>query len=228
MRRPGPAALAAGLALAIGACRTGAPAARRPAASPPAPAVPAPPGGGRAEGRALAAGLFGRDPLVADSRLLRYVALVGRTVAGPERSDAFRFAVTRSDLPYATAFPGGIVVVSRGLIFEMDSEATLAVTLAREICRFETGAAREFPGGALEEGDRDRETALDACGARKASAAGYDSAAFLHLLARLQDRAASVRQKSDLALRGEELRKLPESARGGKLLSERFRRSAIM
>ena len=209
------------------ACGTGAPA--RKATPPPRPAA-APSafsGADLAAGRALAAGLFGRDPLVADSRLLRYVALVGRAVAGPELGSRLRFAVTRSDLPYATAFPGGIVVVSRGLIFEMDSEAALAVTLGREMCRSETGAAREFPRGALEASDRERETALDGCGARRASAAGYDSAAFLHLLEALQDRAASVREKSDLAARREELRKL-EPARGGKLLSERFRRSAIM
>jgi len=213
--------------VAIAACRTGAPA--RKAAAPFRPAAAASPASDvdPAEGRDLAARLFGRDPLVADARLLRYVALVGRTVAGPERAARLRFAVTRSDLPYATAFPGGIVVISRGLIFEMDSEAALAVTLGREMCRSETGAAREFPVGALDEGDRDRETELDACGARRASAAGYDAAAFLHLLETLQDRAASVRGKSDLAARREELRKL-EPARGGKLLSERFRRSAIM
>jgi len=219
--------LAAGAMCAIVACGTGAPA--RKATPPPRPAA-APSafsGADLAAGRALAAGLFGRDPLVADSRLLRYVALVGRAVAGPELGSRLRFAVTRSDLPYATAFPGGIVVVSRGLIFEMDSEAALAVTLGREMCRSETGAAREFPRGALEASDRERETALDSCGARRASAAGYDSAAFLHLLEALQDRAASVREKSDLAARREELRKL-EPARGGKLLSERFRRSAIM
>lgn len=226
--RPGRAnLLAAGAMLAITACATSGPA--RKGTSPARPAAAALPvsGGDLAQGRALAAGLFGRDPLVADSRLLRYVALVGRTVAGPERSARLRFAVTRSDLPYATAFPGGIVVISRGLIFEMDSEAALAVTLGREMCRSETGASREFPGGAREESDRERETALDVCGARRASAAGYDSAAFLHLLETLQDRAASVREKSDLAARREELRKL-EPARGGKLLSERFRRSAIM
>ena len=182
----------------------------------------------RREGRELAALLFGRDALASDPRLLRYVALVGRTVAGPALAEDFRFAVTRSDLPYATAFPGGIVVLSRGLIFEMGSEAELAVTLGREICRAQAGGAREFPGGASEAVDAAPEIALDACGARLASRAGYDAAAFLHLLDTLQDRAASVREKSDFDVRREELRKLPEAALGGKLLAERFRRSAIM
>jgi predicted Zn-dependent protease len=212
--------------MAVAACRTGTPAAR---VSPPAhrQAAAAPVSDADlAQGRVLAAGLFGRDPLVPDSRLLRYVAMVGRAVAGA-RASSFHFAVTQSDLPYETAFPGGIVVVSRSLIFEMGSEAELAVTLGREICRFESGAARDLPGGS-ENAEPARESALDACGARLASAAGYDAAAFLQLVGTLQDRAASVREKSDLEARRAEFRKLPESAAGGKLLAERFRRSAIM
>jgi predicted Zn-dependent protease len=207
--------------MSIFACRSGAPPAR---VSPPAAPVS---DSDLERGRALAAALFGRDPLVPDSRLLRYVALVGRAVAGVNRADALHFAVTQSDLPYATAFPGGIVVISRSLIFEMDSEAELAVTLGREICRAETGAARDLPG-APENADPASEAALDACGGRVASAAGYDAAAFLQLVATLQDRAASVREKSDLEARRAAFRKLPESAAGGKLLAERFRRSAIM
>ena len=226
MRSRAAAAAAVSAAMTIAACRTATPAPRvppsasRPAAAPVSDAD-------LAQGRALAGALFGRDPLVPDSRLLRYVAMVGRAVAGVGGADAFHFAVTQSDLPYETAFSGGIVVISRGLIFEMDSEAELAVTIGREICRCEAGAARELPG-APESADPARESALDACGGRRASAAGYDAAAFLRLVATLQDRAASVREKSDLEARRAEFRKLPESAAGGKLLAERFRRSAIM
>jgi predicted Zn-dependent protease len=221
------AAAAVSAAMAIAACRTGTPAAGvAPPANRPAAAAPVS-DADVAQGRALAAALFGRDPLVPDSRLLRYVALVGRAVAGAGRADSLHFGVTQSDLPYETAFPGGIVVISRGLIFEMDSEAELAVTLGREICRLETGAARDLPGGP-ENAEPARESALDACGGRRASAAGYDAAAFLQLVATLQDRAASVREKSDLEARRAEFRKLPESAAGGKLLADRFRRSAIM
>jgi len=215
-------------AIGLFACGTGAPAPRAAkSAAPAAPALPDDAAGVR-EGRELAGLLLGRDALASDPRLLRYVALVGRTVAGPSLADRFRFAVTRSDLPYATAFPGGIVVLSRGLIFQMGSEAELAVTLSREICHAQAGGAREFPGGAAEAVDTAHEIALDACGVRLASRAGYDAAAFLHLLETLQDRAASVREKSNLDRRREELRKLPEAALGGKLLAERFRRSAIM
>ena len=197
---------------------TRASAARTPGASDPA---------ALAEGKELAARLFGRDPLVTDNRLLRYVALVGRTCAG-ERAGVRRFPVTQSTVPYATAFPGGIVVISRGLLLLMRSEAELAVVLSRETCRAETDPAREFPGLAAETADLGRETALDACGARRASQAGYDAAAFLRLLDMLQDRAASVREKSDLQSRAAAFRALPEAAAGGKLLAERFRSSAIL
>jgi predicted Zn-dependent protease len=179
------------------------------------------------EGRDLASGLFGRDPLVADDRLLRYVALVGRTCGG-RRVDGWRFAVTQSAVPYATAFPGGIVVVSRGLLLLVRSEAELAVVLSREIRRGETAPAREFPGPAPESGDPARETTLDAAGARLASAAGYDAAAFLHLLDMLQDRAASAREKSEIQERTGAYRTLPETSAGGRMLAERYRSSAIV
>jgi predicted Zn-dependent protease len=178
------------------------------------------------DGQELAARLFGRDPLTADARLLRYVALVGRTVAGPARAGRYVFAVTESDLVYATAFPSGIVVVSRGLVFLVQSEAELAVTLSREMCRADSGGTRDFPGSASE-GDPAREIELDACGARAASSAGYDAGAFLHFFGALEERATSVRGKSDLDARRERFRALPESSRGGKLLAERFRSSVI-
>jgi predicted Zn-dependent protease len=180
-----------------------------------------------AAGRELAARLFGRDPLSADTRLLRYVALVGRTCAGAG-AQGWRFAVTQSTIPYATAFPGRLVVISRGLLVLVHSEAELAVVLSREICRGETSPARDFPGPAQEEAEASGEASLDACGARLASRAGYDAAAFLRLVDTLQDRAASAREKSDLQAREQAYRALPEFAAGGKLLAERFRSSAIM
>jgi len=216
---------AVSLSIACGSAKP-APRSAVPAASArPRPA--APDAAAAAEGRELAARLFGRDRLVADTRLLRYVALVGRTCAGP-RADAWRFAVTQSAIPYATAFPGGIVVISRGILLLMGSEAELAVVLAREICRGESAPARDFPGPAPESADVARESALDACGARRASQSGYDAAAFLRLLDMLQDRAASAREKSDLEARAAAYRALPEAAAGGKLLAERFRSSAIL
>ncbi len=180
-----------------------------------------------AEGRGLAAQLFGRDPLSSDTRLLRYVALVGRTCAGPA-AEGWRFAVTQSTVPYATAFPGRLVVISRGLLVLLRSEAELAVVLSREICRGETSPARDFPGPAPEGAEAGRESELDACGARLASRAGYDAAAFLRIVDTLQDRAASASEKSDLQARERAFRALPEFSAGGRLLAERFRSSAIM
>ncbi len=218
--------IVAGCALAAISCRSAVPP-KTPASFPPASNA-VPDSSALAEGRDLAAKLFGRDPLTPDTRLLRYVAMVGRTVTGRARADAYRFAVTQSDLAYATAFPGGIVVVSRGLVFLMKSEAALAVALSREICRADSGGAHEFPRAAAEGVDSARESALDACGARLASAAGYDAAAFLHFFDALEERATSVREKSDLDARRGNYRALPETTRGGKLLAERFRSSAIL
>ncbi|HWC66060.1 MAG TPA: hypothetical protein VG777_08250, partial [Thermoanaerobaculia bacterium] len=224
--------IAAALAAACLRCGS-APAGARPAPAPraraprPPAAGPAAAPGAVAEGKELAARLFGRDPLVRDDRLLRYVALVGRTCAGP-RAAGWRFGVTQSTIPYATAFPGDLVVVSRGLLFLLRSEAELGVVLSREICRGETDPARDFPGPEGEAADLAREKRLDACGARRAAVAGYDAAAFLQLLDTLQDRAASVREKSDLQSRAAAFRALPEATAGGKLLAERFRSSAIL
>jgi hypothetical protein len=217
-------------ALALLSCRSSVPARSSPAGFPgeaPRPTIAADPAVIE-DGKDLAARLFGRDPLTPDVRLLRYVGFVGRCVIGPARANAFHFAITQSDLPYATAFPGGLVILSRGMLFLMTSEAELAVTLSRETCRSDSGGSREFPGAASESVDAAREAELDVCGARLASKAGYDAAAFLHLIDVWQERATSVREKSDLDARRDAFRKLPEAARGGKLLAERFRSSAIL
>lgn len=196
---------------------------------PPRGAAAAPPAPGVAElekGRQMAALFFGREPLIDDDRLLRYVNLVGRTVTftrgGPER---FHFAVTDSGVPYGTAFPGGFIVVSRGALSLMDSEAELAVALAREVCRGQSPGSGDEAAGSSEDGAGG--ASGDACGAQLAASAGYDASAFLHYLSALQARADSARQRLDLQVRIDRYRKLPESSRGGKSLVERFRRSAM-
>jgi predicted Zn-dependent protease len=216
--RRGPAIVAAA-ALAAGglACRSAGPAAPQ-AAAPAGPREPA----GRPDvqrWRDAAARLFGRDPLSRDQRLLRYVNLVGRALAGP----AYRFAVTQSDVPYTLGFAGGFVAVSRGALFLMSSEAELAVGLSREICRLRAGALPE----SLESDPRGEEN-MDACGAGLASSAGYDASAYLHYLQSLQSRSISARERNDLQARMERYRSLPDVARGGVKLVERFRRSVIL
>lgn len=183
--------------------------------------------GAEKAGREMAAGLFARDPLTADERLLRYVGLVGRTAAGAlPLAVRYRFAVTQSDVPYSLAYPGRFVVVSRGMLFVLSSEADLAVTLSREICRApQVGNAGE---ASAESSDPAFEVKLDACGARLASLAGYDVSGFLHVLESLRARAVSAREMSDLQGRIDAYKTLPEFLRGGKTLADRFRSSAIL
>ncbi len=239
MRRiRGASAAAAALSvLCFGACSSAQPgssAGKPPEAKNAVPAPPAPPPQDAAaaevnRGREEAARLFSRDPLIGDERLLRYVNLVGRAAVADARGrDRFRFAVTQSGIPYSRALPGGFVILSRGALALMDSEAELAVALAREVCREESvGAAADSPEPATGGGDPALEARWDACGARLASSSGYDAAAYLHYLDALELGAASARERMDLERRAELYRKLPECSRGGKTLVERFRRSAM-
>ncbi len=86
-------------------------------------------------GRELAARILGRYPLLEDDGLLRYVNLVGRTVARaasrPELT--FRFGVLDSDSVNAFAAPGGYVFLTRGALKRIRDEAELAGVLAHEI-----------------------------------------------------------------------------------------------
>ena len=202
-------------------------AAPAPAASP-APAVSPSAGDPAAEkaGREMAASLFARDPLTPDGRLLRYVNLVGRTAAGAlPGSVRYRFAVTQSDVPYSLSLPGRFVVLSRGMLFVMSSEADLAVTLSREVCREQQpGGLREAAG----ETEPALDSSLDACGARLASLAGYDVSGYLHVLESLRERAVSARDVADLQRRIEAYKTIPDFSRGGKTLADRFRSSAIL
>ena len=220
---------AAGVAILLSAANfcASAPAAKKTATAAPAEIPPE----ATVRGREMAARLFARDSLIADQRLLRYVNLVGHAAAAgePDRPK-LHFAVTQSGVPYELALPGGFVVLSRGALALMSSEAELAVALAREICREKSGGTTSLGGpeeSEGESGDAALEARWDACGASLAAAAGYDAAAFLHYLASLEDRAVSARERLDLQLRMDLYRKLPESSQGGQLLADRFRRSAM-
>lgn len=193
--------------------------------APPESRAPAPRTGTQDAQENLAADLFGRDPLVHDERLLRYVNLVGATMAATAVPGSdFHFGVTQSDVPYATAFPGDIVVISRGELFLMGSEAELAVALGREVCR---RTPRIVPAGGAA-AIAQKESRLDACGAHLAFAAGYDAAPYFHVLEQLQERAQSARARADLQYRLSHYREFPEYARGGRKLAERFKTSTIM
>jgi predicted Zn-dependent protease len=70
-----------------------------------------------------------------DPELLRYINLVGQTVADvSSRSDIdYHFAIVNTEFPNAFATPGGYVFVSIGLLRMVESEAELAGVLAHEV-----------------------------------------------------------------------------------------------
>ena len=86
-------------------------------------------------GQGLTAGLLGAAPLHKDERLQRYVNRVGRWVAlHSERPDLpWSFGVIDVDTINAFAMPGGMVVISNGLLKKLQSESELAGVLAHEI-----------------------------------------------------------------------------------------------
>jgi len=86
-------------------------------------------------GRHYASVLLGAAPLVQDPELQRYVNTLGRWVAlHTERPAlAWHFGVLESDNLNAFATPGGFVLVTKGLLARMHSEAELANVLAHEV-----------------------------------------------------------------------------------------------
>jgi predicted Zn-dependent protease len=74
--------------------------------------------------------------LVLDPQLTAYVQSVGDRLANQARRKEqldFEFSVLNDSTPNAWALPGGKIVVNRGLLTELDSEAELAAVLGHEI-----------------------------------------------------------------------------------------------
>ena len=99
-------------------------------------ALPIGPDAERGIGFGIAATVAGRYHLVSDDALTRYVNLVGLSVA--EQSVragevSFRFGVLDTDDVNAFAAPGGYVLITRGALGLMQSEAELAGVLAHEL-----------------------------------------------------------------------------------------------
>ena len=86
-------------------------------------------------GETIAATVFGAARPWRNPSIQSYVNLVGRNLARQvERKDVqWRFAVLDTPSINAMAFPGGIVVVTRGLYALLASEDELAAVLAHEI-----------------------------------------------------------------------------------------------
>jgi predicted Zn-dependent protease len=169
-------------------------------------------------GNTIAATVFGAAPPWRNSAVQTYVNLVGRNLARQaERKDVtWRFAVLDTPAVNAMAFPGGIVVVTRGLYQMLASEDELAAVLAHEIAHvnrkhqwkvIQQQKLVAMGAGALAKADSAQTTQLVAdlggkliaCGLDKsaeyeadrdgaviAARAGYDSSAMVAVMEKLE------------------------------------------
>jgi len=91
-----------------------------------------------------------------DPDLTAYVRSVGERLANRARRGKefdFEFAVLNDSTPNAWALPGGKIVINRGLLTELDSEAELAAVLAHEIVHADAAhGARAQTKGMLTQG----------------------------------------------------------------------------
>jgi len=86
---------------------------------------------------------------ILDPALTDYVGSVGeRLAAQASRDFSYEFHVLNSSVPNAWALPGGKIVVNRGLLTELDSEAELAAVLGHEIVHADAahGARQQSKG----------------------------------------------------------------------------------
>lgn len=73
---------------------------------------------------------------ILDPELTAYVQQVGDRLAAKARRNAeldFEFSILNDSIPNAWALPGGKIVINRGLLVELESEAELAAVLGHEI-----------------------------------------------------------------------------------------------
>ena len=88
-------------------------------------------------GRAVAARLLARNSLSQNKDATLYVNEVGQTVAKksslPRTYKGYHFGIIEASDPNAYACPGGIILITRGLIKECQNEDELAAVLAHEV-----------------------------------------------------------------------------------------------
>ncbi len=88
-------------------------------------------------GRAVGARLLATYPLVEDYDLTEYVNLVGQTIAihsdDPITYGGYHFAVLDTKEINAFASPGGIILITKGMIDRTRNEDELAAVLAHEV-----------------------------------------------------------------------------------------------
>lgn len=88
-------------------------------------------------GRAVAAMVLAKYPLLDDPALTKYVNDAGLLVAyasdRPSTFGGYHFAVLNSDEPNAFACPGGIILINKGLLKDVKDEDQLAAILGHEV-----------------------------------------------------------------------------------------------
>lgn len=88
-------------------------------------------------GRAVAARLTATYPLYHNNRLTEYLNQIGQTIAlhteKPTTYGGYHFAILDSPEINAFACPGGIILITRGMLESVKSEDELAAVLAHEI-----------------------------------------------------------------------------------------------
>jgi predicted Zn-dependent protease len=88
-------------------------------------------------GRGVAATILGQYRLQADGRRNEYINSIGRTIAlssdKPYVYGGYHFAVLDTDEVNAMACPGGLILISRGMLQRAGSEEEVAAIVAHEV-----------------------------------------------------------------------------------------------
>ncbi|MGQ9689603.1 MAG: M48 family metalloprotease [Desulfobaccales bacterium] len=88
-------------------------------------------------GRAVAARILAKYSLSQNQEATRYINQVGQAVARkssrPSTYRGYHFGILETSEPNAFACPGGIILITRGLIKECQNEDELAAVLAHEV-----------------------------------------------------------------------------------------------
>ena len=98
-------------------------------------------------GKTIGARILGQYTVYDNEKLIRYVNLVGRSLAfNSSRNDIdFYFTVLDADFVNAYSTPGGYVFITKGAIAAMKNEAELAAVLAHEVAHIsEKHIVKEF------------------------------------------------------------------------------------
>jgi len=98
-------------------------------------------------GKTIGARILGQFPTNNNKNLIKYVNLVGKSLAlNSSRDDIeFRFSVLDADFVNAYSAPGGYIFITTGAIAAMQDEAELAAVLAHEVAHItEKHIVKEF------------------------------------------------------------------------------------